>query len=213
LLAAGLLAGLAVGAAAELSVVVTIKPLHALVAQVMEGAGKPELLVRGGSSAHTYALKPSDAAKLHQADIFFRMSEVMEPFTAKVAKSLPKRVQVVTLQDTPGLKLLARRTGSTFEDEHHDDDDHDLGHKHAHAAKDGHAWLDPINAKLMADRIAQVLSGKEPAKAAVYRANAVAPQVEARCPQRRACARSHPCRRQALCRVSRRAAISSAATD
>ena len=73
--------------------------------------------MQGASSAHTYALKPSDAAKLNQADIFFRMSETMEPFTAKVAKSLPKRVQVVTLQETPGLKLLPRRTGATFEDE------------------------------------------------------------------------------------------------
>ena len=174
LLAGGLLLGLAAGAAADLSVVVTIKPLHALVAQVMAGAGTPQLLVQGAASAHTYALKPSDAAKLNQADIFFRMSEVMEPFTTKVAKSLPKRVQVVTLQDMPGLKLLSRRTGATFEDEHHDDHGHDHGHKHTHThgAKDGHAWLDPINAKLMADRIAQALSAKEPAKAAVYRANA-----------------------------------------
>jgi zinc transport system substrate-binding protein len=174
LLAAGLLVGLAAAAAAELKVVVTIKPLHALVAQVMAGAGTPELLVQGARSAHTYSLKPSDAAKLNHADIFFRMSEVMEPFTAKVAKSLPKRVRVVTLQDTPALKLLKRRTGATFEDEHHDDHDHGHGHGHSHARAtfDGHAWLDPINAKLMADRIAQVLSAKEPAKAALYRANA-----------------------------------------
>ena len=172
LLAGGLLLGPAAGAAANLSVVVTIKPLHALVAQVMAGAGTPQLLVRGAASAHTYALKPSDAARLHQADIFFRMSEIMEPFTAKVAKSLPKRVQVVTLQDTPGLKLLSRRTGATFEDEHHDDHGHGHTHTHTHGAKDGHAWLDPVNAKLMADRIAQALSAKEPAKAAVYRANA-----------------------------------------
>jgi zinc transport system substrate-binding protein len=172
LLAGALLVGLAAAAAAELRVVVTIKPLHALVAQVMAGAGTPQLLVKGTASAHTYALKPSDAAKLNQADIFFRMSEVMEPFTAKVAKSLPKRVQVVTLQDTPALELLPRRTGATFEDEH--DDDHDHGHKHADDPIDGHAWLDPVNAKLMADRIAEVLSAKEPAKASVYRANAEA---------------------------------------
>jgi zinc transport system substrate-binding protein len=162
------------------SVVVTIKPLHALVAQVMAGAGTPALLVQGAASAHTYALKPSDAAKLNHADVFIRMSEVMEPFTARVAKSLPRRVQVVTLQDTPALKLLRRRTGATFEDDHHDHDghghhDHDHhGHKHARATFDGHAWLDPVNAKPMADRIAQVLSAKDAANAALYRANAVA---------------------------------------
>jgi zinc transport system substrate-binding protein len=176
LLAAALLAGLASAAAAETKVVVTIKPLHALVAQVMGDTGSaPELLVQGAASAHTYALKPSDAAKLHQADLFFRMSDSMEPFTAKLAQTLPKRVQVVTLQDTRALKLLRRRTGATFEDAHDhddDDDDHGQGHGHTHGAVDGHAWLDPANAKLMAQRIAQALSARDPAKAAAYRANA-----------------------------------------
>jgi zinc transport system substrate-binding protein len=173
LLAGGLLAGLAGRAAADLHVVVTIKPLHALVAQVMAGAGTPDLLVQGAASAHTYALKPSDASRLNAADVFFRMSETMEPFTVRVAKSLPKRVQVVTLQETKGLKLYPRRTGSTFEDGHsHDGHSHGHKHEHTHGAIDGHAWLDPVNAKAIADRIAQVLAAKEPAKAALFRANA-----------------------------------------
>src|SRR5262245_29771548 len=64
-------AQLAAPSAAALSVVVTIKPLHALVARVMGDTGSPQLLVQGSLSAHTYALKPSDAAKLHAADVFF----------------------------------------------------------------------------------------------------------------------------------------------
>jgi zinc transport system substrate-binding protein len=174
-----LLAGIAVSwtaatkAAAELKVAVTIKPLHSLVAQVMGKAGSPELLVRGAASAHTYALKPSDASMLGEADIFFRMSDTMEPFTGKLAKSLPKRVQLVTLQQTRGLKLYARRTGATFEDDHdHDHGPDDHGHDHNHDAMDGHAWLDPVNAKVLIDRIAQVLAAKEPANAQLFRANA-----------------------------------------
>jgi zinc transport system substrate-binding protein len=156
-------------AAAELKVVATIKPLHSLVAQVMDKAGTPELLVKGTASAHTYALKPSDASMLGEADIFFRMSETMEPFTAKLARSLPKRVQVVTLQDARGLKLYPRRTGATFEDDH----DHGPGgHAHSHDPVDGHAWLDPVNAKVLVDRIAQVLAAREPANAQLFRANA-----------------------------------------
>ena len=170
-LAAFGLAAAAVPAKAELKVVVTIKPLHALVANVMGKAGTPELLVTGSASAHTYALKPSDAAKLGEASIFFRMSDSMEPFTGKLVKSLPKRVQVVSLQDTRGLKLYHRRAGATFDEEEHDHgpgDDHD----HDHDPIDGHAWLDPVNAKMMVDRIAQVLAAKAPADAALFRANA-----------------------------------------
>src|SRR5262245_38741395 len=78
-------------------VVVTIKPLHALVARVMKGVGAPHLLVQGALSPHIYALRPSDAAKLNAADLLVRMSDAMEPFTARIVKSLPGRVQVLTL--------------------------------------------------------------------------------------------------------------------
>ena len=169
------MAALAAAPAHAVEVVVTIKPLHALVARVMAGAGTPHLLVQGALSPHTYALKPSDAARLNAADIFFRMSDAMEPFTARIAKSLPRRVQVVTLQDTPKLRLLPRRTGATFA-EAADAHGHSHGprndHGHDHGAVDGHAWLDPINAKLMADRIAEALGKRAPAEAATFRANA-----------------------------------------
>ena len=169
---AGIAAALVPAAAADLSVVVTIKPLHALVARVMGGSGAPRLLVQGGLSAHSYALKPSDAARLNAADVFFRMSDIMEPFTARVTKSLPMRVQVVTLQDTPQLLLLQRRTGASFEGNGRGNG-REQGHgSHDHDAIDGHAWLDPMNAKLMADRIAETLAAKAPARAAAFRANA-----------------------------------------
>jgi zinc transport system substrate-binding protein len=90
--------------AADLKVVVTIKPLHALVAQVMSGVGAPELLVKGASSPHGYTLKPSEARALN-ADLFFRMSETVGAFTVGVGRC--PSVSVVTLQDAPGMMLLA----------------------------------------------------------------------------------------------------------
>ena len=74
-----LLAGVHAAAAAP-KVVVTIKPLYALVAQVMAGVGRPQMLVKGPASPHLYALKPSDLAALNGADIVFRASAATEPF-------------------------------------------------------------------------------------------------------------------------------------
>ena len=173
-LAAAFLAQMAPGARADVKVVVTIKPLHALVASVMAGVGVPELLVDGSSSAHTYALKPSDVGKLNQADVFLRMSETMEPFTTKLAKTLPKRVQLVSLEGTPGLILLPRRTGATFDDGHGHTHKHrhkKHSHTHDHGVMDGHAWLDPMNAKKMTDRIVQVLSAKDKANSEKFLVN------------------------------------------
>jgi zinc transport system substrate-binding protein len=173
LLAAAVVSALAatlrVASAQAVEVVVTIKPLHAMVARVMAGAGSPHLLVQGALSPHIYALRPSDASKLNTADIFVRMSDAMEPFTTRIVKSLPQRVQVLTLEDTPGLRRLPRRTGATFAEA---GDGHNHSHSHDHAAIDGHAWLDPMNAKHMADQIAEALSAKAPAEAATFRANA-----------------------------------------
>ena len=135
-------------AAAEISVTATIKPIHALVAQVMQGVGEPSLLVKGAASPHTYALKPSDAKALNHANVVFRVSETVEPFTRKIAASLPDSVRVVTLADAPGIEWLPVRTGDTFEahDHTHDHDghdhnhaEHDHGHDHSKAGDDhGH---------------------------------------------------------------------------
>jgi len=184
-------------AAADLDVVATIKPIHALVAEVMEGVGVPKLLVKGTGSPHTYALKPSDARELNEAAIFFRVSENVEPFTRRIVAALPSSVRVVTLADAPGVELLDIRTGETFEPHEHGHgheegshahpgpfghvhDDHDgeseeaaaRPHPHDAGAKDGHVWLDPANARKMLAEIARVLAQADPADAERYKANA-----------------------------------------
>jgi len=175
--------------AAELKVAATIKPIHALVAQVMQGVGTPTLLVQGAASPHTYALKPSDAASLHHADVFFRVSENVEPFTRKIVEALPPSVRTVTLADAPGVTHLPVRTGETFEphDHAHEGGDHDHdghsgdGHDHGHdhddhdhtpGSTDGHVWLDPENARKMVTEIARVLAEASPADAETFKANA-----------------------------------------
>jgi len=153
--------------AAGTAVVVTIKPVHALVAGVMRGVAEPKLLVRGTASPHTYALTPSDTAALYDAAVFFRVSPQLEPFTPKIVRALPKEVQVVSLMGAPGLELLGVRRGPAFE--------RNGGHA-AHAGEpnmvDGHAWLDPENAKAMVAYIAEILSQKDPTHAEAFRSNA-----------------------------------------
>ena len=98
-------------------VVVTVKPVHALVAAIMAGVGEPQLLVEGSASPHTFTLKPSAARAIEQADIFIRVSEATEPFTHRIVEGLPKSVALITLADERlGLvKLLDQRTSGAFE--------------------------------------------------------------------------------------------------
>ncbi len=162
-----------------LSVVTTIKPIHSIAAAVMAGVATPKLLIDGAASPHTFSLKPSDAKTLAGARVVFRVSDGLEPFMIKVIRSLPDTVQVATLEKVPGLTLYPMRTGGTFEA---DDHGHGKGgkHKHGHAhadeknATDGHLFLDPVNASLIAAHMAEVLSKAQPAGADRFKANAEA---------------------------------------
>jgi len=169
LLASLLLVASAQPSDAAPKVVVTIKPIYGLVARVMAGVGSPQMLVKGAASPHLYALKPSDMSALADADVVFRASPATEPFSAKLADSLPRRVELVTLQDAPGLVLLARRTHAAFESAA---DHHAPGGGRANPF-DGHIWLDPNNAKAMVDRIAEVLAAKDPGNADAFNVNAM----------------------------------------
>ena len=180
-------AALARPAAAEIGVVVTSRPAHAIVAFVMEGVGQPRLLVERGS-LHTFSMRPSDARAVNAADVVFRVSGMLEPFTQRIFASLPERVRRVTLIEAPGLHLLNRRTGATFEDHDHAGHDHAhrpaAGHKnqreqkhtHEHAQPgdrdvDGHVWLDPGNARAIARHVATVLAQAAPQHAQRLHAN------------------------------------------
>ena len=110
--------------ATEMKVVVTLKPVHALVSQIMAGIATPTLIVDGSASPHTFTLKPSGAKAINDAGVFIRVSESVEPFTRKISQALPKTVQLVTLAEQPGMTLLDQRQGGTFEKHAHDDDEH-----------------------------------------------------------------------------------------
>ncbi len=162
---------------AEVSVVVTSKPIHALVSSVMAGIATPGLLISGQTSPHSYSMKPSDAQKVHNAQVFFRVSEQLEPFTGKLVQSLPSSVRVVSLADAPGLILLGIRSSGAFEVSEAHTSAPDSAHAHGHEHEgphDPHVWLDPENAKVMVKHIAEVLARVAPDHAAAFTANAKA---------------------------------------
>ena len=163
----------AIASAAETKVVVTVKPVHALVSAIMDGVGAPQLIVEGSASPHTFTLKPSAAYAIETADVFIRVSEATEPFTERILDGLPDGVTVLTLADARhGVKLLDLRAGGAFEA--HDEGDEGAGadHHHEGAAKDGHIWLDPDNAKAICGAVATVLATRYPGYAETFKANA-----------------------------------------
>jgi zinc transport system substrate-binding protein len=172
-----------IGLRAEpINVAVTVAPVHSLVAAVMEGLGKPQLLVRSGSSEHTYSMRPSDAKTMTQARVVVRVSENLETFLNKAISTLSAKATVVTLAEIPGLTLLPPRESGAFEADAHEHGSHatpgkgekkHARHDHDEEAEvDPHIWLDPANALLIVDHVAAVLGQVRPDEAAAYQANA-----------------------------------------
>ena len=128
---------------AEIKVVASIKPIHSLASYLMDGVGKPDLIVDGYASPHGFAMKPSHAKMLQNADIIFWVGEDIENFLEKPLNSIAKKAEKIELMEIKGVTKLKFRERNIFDehddhghDDHakkeddHDDHDHDKeGHK------------------------------------------------------------------------------------
>ena len=118
---------------AEIKVVASIKPIHSLVSYLMDGVSKPSLIVDGYASPHGFALKPSHAKMLQNADIVFWVGEDLENFLEKPLDSIAKKAEKIELLEIKGLNKLKFRERNIFDD--HDGHGHD---DHGHKKKDDH---------------------------------------------------------------------------
>ncbi|MCR8933837.1 MULTISPECIES: zinc ABC transporter substrate-binding protein [unclassified Pseudomonas] len=155
-------------AQAEVKVLTSIKPLQLIAAAVQDGVAVPEVLLPPGASPHNYALRPSDVRKVQSVDLLYWIGPDMEGFLPRVLNG--RKLPSVAVQDLPGLKLRHFAEDNHSHAEETDDHDHD----HRPGSLDAHLWLSPVNARVIADKMAADLSAADPANAQRYQHNAKA---------------------------------------
>jgi zinc transport system substrate-binding protein len=150
---------------AEVKVLTSIKPLQLIAAAVQDGVAIPEVLLPPGASPHNYALRPSDVRKVQSVDLLYWIGPSMEGFLPRVlnGRTLPS----VAVQDLPGMKLRRFAEDSHSHAEEADEHDHD----HRPGSLDAHLWLSPVNARVIAAKMAADLSAADPDNAARYQSN------------------------------------------
>ena len=172
-------------AQSSMRVSVSIPPLYSLVAGVMEGVGKPELLMAGLQSPHTQALTPSILRKINQSDLVVWVGPSYE-FSLKktlgggMGDGLDNNLKdgaVLTAIQMDNLVHYGQRQTESADDHAHehnheraegsdDDQQHfDLGYI------DPHIWLSTDNAKEIVLQVGQRLSEADPANAGQYERN------------------------------------------
>ena len=118
---------------ADVKVVTSIKPIHSLASYVMDGVGKPDVIVDGYNSPHGFSLKPSHAkmgvggrAACMGGAIIADVNDPSSLYWNPAGTANAKNIEVMDLK---GIKKLEFREKNIFEG--HDDHGHDE-HKDEH---------------------------------------------------------------------------------
>ena len=142
---AALLLGFSLSASSyALNLVVSIAPLHSLVVQVAEPTDSASVLIPSNQSPHDFAMRPSMARDLENADAVFWMGPALETGLVESFSRHPMSVMMT--------------------DDHADEaGEHDHAHQHDHG--DVHGWLSVKQSQQMLDDIAGSLGRLDPARA------------------------------------------------
>lgn len=150
-------------------VLVSLLPVHSLVAAVMQGVGTPELLLSGGASPHSFSLRPSQVRSLQQADLLVWVGPELETFLSRSLLGQPLPGRLLTLVDRADLEWLPTRTAGL--QDQGDGHEEAGGDRHQHAGLDSHFWLSPRRAMILVEIVSRELGQIDPRNAGRYRKN------------------------------------------
>jgi zinc transport system substrate-binding protein len=153
-------------------VVTTLFPLYDFARNIGQDKIDLSMLLPPGVEPHAYEPKPSDMARIAQAEVFIYTGNAMEPWAERIVKGVGNsRLRVVDA--SRGIALMKMEGGETGtghaegEQAHHH-------HDQALAGVDPHIWLDLGNSQKIVDTIADALVLARPADERLLRQNAEA---------------------------------------
>ncbi len=165
------------------NVAATIRPIHSLVASIMQDVGEPYLIFDKADSVHGAVLRPSQVRRLQDADLVIWIGRGIEHELIRPMKAIADAGRLVTLAEEAAIEWrpLVAENHDDHEDhakhakhgDHGDHDDH-AGHAHDEGGLDWHVWLDTGNAIAMAHVITERLVAIDPAHAEIYQRNEAA---------------------------------------
>ncbi|MDR1397329.1 MAG: zinc ABC transporter substrate-binding protein [Desulfarculales bacterium] len=151
----------AVFASSRPSLLVSIPPMACLLEQVAGDDYEVKVLIPPGSSPHTFELTPRRMAGLSQCRAFFSLDMPLERRLGDMLRSLNPDLPVINLNR--GVRLRYYQEG--------EEDRHEGEETGGEQEPDPHTWLNPLNAIIQAEIMAESLSALEPSRGEYYREN------------------------------------------
>ncbi|MCB1665370.1 MAG: zinc ABC transporter substrate-binding protein [Pseudomonadales bacterium] len=141
---------------AQTQVVASIKPLQMIAAAITDGVSEPGVIIPPNQSPHNFNLRPSDVARLADADFVLWVGPGLETYLAGVLQQRGLAEKALAAASLPGIFLMAMN-----ED----------GHLHEGETYDPHLWLSTRNAVIVAKALGNRLAEADPQNAERYKAN------------------------------------------
>lgn len=141
---------------AQAQVIASIKPLQMIAAAITDGVSEPGVIIPPNQSPHNFSLRPSDVARLADADFVLWVGSGLETYLAGILRQRGLAEKALEAASLPEMLLLAMN-----EDEHlHDGETYDP-----------HLWLSTRNAVLIAKALSNRLAEADPQNAERYKTN------------------------------------------
>ncbi len=135
----------------DFTVVVSIKPIHSIVAGLMKDVGEPVLLMDGKQTPYDFEVNAKQKQLLADADIVIWVGEELENSLQDQVKKLPAETTVLELLSNQRLKILPSRKEFNL--------------------RDPFFWLDDRNVLIMLDELTEALIQKDPPRSHIYSRN------------------------------------------
>lgn len=136
-------------------VVTTLFPLYDFASNIGQEKIDVSLLLPPGMEPHAFEPKPSDIARVAQAEVFIYTGSAMEPWAERIIEGVGNS-NLRVVDASRGIVLMKMEGGETGTVPPRGEK---AGHRHDHASRsvDPHIWLDLANARKMVDTIADAL--------------------------------------------------------
>lgn len=145
----------------KITVITSLFPQYDFVRQIAKDKVNVSLLLPAGVEPHSFEPTPQTIVTIGNADIFVYTNDMMEPWIEKVIDNVISD-RLIIVESSLGIEYI----------EHSEEEEHEEEEEEEHGELDPHVWLDPLNAKIMAQNILSALIEADPQNSDFYQTNA-----------------------------------------
>jgi zinc transport system substrate-binding protein len=135
-------------------IVVSIRPLQSIVANIMGDQEEINLIIDHNESLHNYQLKPTKIRNIYSNNLIIIMSRNFEVFMDRILENLSAQNKVIEVANLPGVELLLNNEHNQY------------GLKY-----DYHLWLDVDQVRTIARGLTDILIKEYPSNKNIYKNN------------------------------------------